>query len=186
MHTALAIDLGAGCGRVMRGTFAQQRLTIEEIHRFPNELRLSAGQRPLPASIGLDAWGVDFVLLDKLGDLLEEPVACRDSRTVGMMAQFFERIDRDAISQLTGMKFMPINTLYQLHALRKENPAILDRAATLLMIPDYLKYRLTGHRATEFTIATTSQMIHAWGAMFAVPSRVLSGSIDRSSMSCMP
>lgn len=176
----LALDLGAESGRAVLGRFDGERLTIEEIHRFPNVpvqvrdtlywdvLRLFAEMKESLrraaqvvsgdlASVGVDAWGVDFALLDAQGRLLGNPVHYRDRRTDGMMAEVFRRIPPEEIYHRTGIQFMPINTLYQLYALARRQDPQLQIASTFLTIPDLFHFWLSGVQACEFTIATTTQ-----------------------------
>ena len=108
--------------------------------------------------IGLDTWGVDFGLLDEHDQLLSNPRHYRDARTEGMLEAAFARVPRAEIFGYTGIQFMEINTLYQLLAMRIQGDATLDRARTLLMMPDLFNYWLTGVKASEFCIASTSQM----------------------------
>lgn len=187
--TVLAVDLGAESGRVMAvhfddGAPGTSALEVEELHRFPNRpvavrgtlhwdiLRLwgdvQAGlekgraRQPerQPASLGVDAWGVDFALLDEQGDLLGNPVHYRDERTKGMMDAVFARVPRTGVFAQTGVQFMPINTLYQMMSLVESGSPHLAAAATFLTIPDLLNYWLTGARFCEFTNATTTQMFN--------------------------
>lgn len=182
-----AIDLGAESGRVLVGSFDGQKLTLNEAHRFLNTsvrindaqgeslhwdvLRLwgdiqeglakaVAGHGEL-SGIGVDTWGVDFGLLDAQDDLLGNPVHYRDTRTVGMMDAAFEMVPRAEIFASTGLQFMQLNTLFQLLALKKQNSPQLDAAKTLLLIPDLLNFWLTGEKASEYTIASTTQMLDA-------------------------
>lgn len=171
----LAIDLGAGSGRVMLGRFDGSRLTVKELHRFPNpgievlgrlhwdplylfrqmHHGMAAAASLQPVSLGVDTWGVDFALLDRDGELLGNPFHYRDSRTTGMMRQAFERVSRETIFECTGLQFMEINSLFQLFSMT-ETP-VLDVASSLLMMPDLFHYWFTGERVCEFTDATTSQ-----------------------------
>lgn len=172
-----AIDLGAESGRVILGRFDGRRLELTEAHRFANEpVRLPHGLHwDAPGiwreivrglgwavaaegridGIGLDAWGVDFGLLDAHDRLIGNPVHYRDDRTDGMMELAFSRVPRAEIFGQTGIQFMQINTLYQLMALAGE-PA-LDAARTFLTIPDLFNFWLTGVKSCEFTNATTTQ-----------------------------
>jgi rhamnulokinase len=179
--TVLAVDLGAESGRVMAVHFDGAGLALEELHRFPNKavevrgtlhwdfLRLwseiktgiEKGKAFTPASIGVDTWGVDFGLLDKHGDLLGNPVCYRDNRTDGMMEIAFERVPKEQIFARTGIQFMRINTLYQLMSLVESSSPLLEAAHTFLATPDLLNYWLTGEKACEYTIATTTQMLDA-------------------------
>ena len=112
-------------------------------------------------SVGVDAWGVDYALLGERGTLLENPYHYRDARTAGMMEAVFARVSRDEIYHTTGMQFLPINTLYQLHAATRSTPDILSHARTLLTMPDLFNYWLSGRLCTEYTIATTTQCLDA-------------------------
>ena len=171
----LAIDLGAGSGRVMLGAFDGVGINLEELHRFPNfsvrtldslhwsvlrmwqeilsGLRIAAKRNP--AALGVDAWGVDFALLDRTGELVGNPFCYRDPRTQGAMAQVLERVSREEIFEHTGLQFMEINSLYQLWSMRGA-PA-LESADALLMIPDLFHYWFTGRKACELTDASTTQ-----------------------------
>lgn len=180
----IAFDLGASSGRGIVGRFDGSRLTIREINRFINEpvaptghlywdvlklydeiqqglLKFANGGEGTIASIAIDTWGVDYGLLDCYGQLMGNPFHYRDSRTEGMFEAAFERMPRAQIYQTTGTAFQIFNTLYQLLSLRMKFPEYLDRAQTLLFMPDLLGYFLTGEKRTEFTEATTSQLLHA-------------------------
>jgi len=187
-HHLAAIDLGASSGRVMLATFTRQdpqpaaTLTLKEIHRFPNNLirvdghdtwdldalekHILEGLNRLDASgvqldgIGIDTWGVDYVLLDEQGQRVGLPVAYRDNRTEGVMARMEQQFGRENLYQKTGIQFMPFNTLYQLRALSEQQPEIVRKAAHMLMIPDYFLYRLTGSMNWEYTNASTTQMLN--------------------------
>ena len=174
-----AVDLGAESGRVMLGDFDGKRLKLNEVHRFPNcavrlgenlywdVLRLwsevktglsQAGNRSGGLrSIGLDTWGVDFGLLDSNDNLIGNSHHYRDSRTNGMLEAVFKKIPPDEVYAQTGIQFMQINSLYQLVAMvQAKNPA-LSIAKTFLNIPDLFNFFLTGVKANEFTISTTTQ-----------------------------
>ena len=185
-HSAnfLAIDLGASNGRVVLGTWDGQRFDLHELHRFANgpvnvlgnlhwdplqlwaEIKIGLARygqqysQPL-TGIGLDTWGVDFALLDKAGRMLGNPFHYRDARTDGMMELAFERAGRATIFRQTGIQFMQINTLYQLLSMVARHDPQLAAAETLLMTPDLFNYWLTGRKAAEYTIASTSQMLDA-------------------------
>lgn len=179
----LAFDFGASSGRAMLGQFDGERIDLQELHRFPNDpvqvgdtlywdvLRLfhEIKQGLLKAkncgkidSLGIDTWGVDFGLLDQDGRILENPVHYRDSRTKGVMDEVFRLIPRDDLYQRTGTQFLHFNTLYQLYALKTKRPELLRQARCLLHMPDLFLYLLTGHRQTEFTIASTGQMLNPY------------------------
>jgi rhamnulokinase len=176
----LAFDLGAESGRAILGTISDARLSIEELHRFPNiPVRTPTGlywdtlrllheiQQGLAAAgrarklslegIGVDTWGVDFALLGRDGDLIASPRHYRDSRNDGMLEKTFAVVPREEIFAQTGIQFMQINTLYQLHAMKLAGSPALDAARTLLFMPDLFNYWLTGSCKSELTIASTSQ-----------------------------
>jgi rhamnulokinase len=120
-------------------------------------------------SIGVDAWGVDFALLGAGGELLENPYHYRDRRTEGVIDAVFEKVSRERIYAVTGIQFLPFNTLYQLYWARHASPDLLARSEFLLTIPDLLNYWLTGNRAAEYTIATTTQLMDAKTRDWAFP-----------------
>jgi rhamnulokinase len=176
----LAFDLGASSGRAVLGILENDRLTLEEIHRFTNGpvaihgtlywdvLRLFAEmQQALSlyvhhhgrelSGIGVDTWGVDFGLLSRDGALLSNPVHYRDKRTDGMMDEVFKRVPREEVYNQTGIQFMQLNTLFQLFSMVLNKSPLLEVADTLLMMPDLFNYFLTGVKSAEFTEATTSQ-----------------------------
>ncbi len=176
----LAFDLGAESGRAVLGRLHGGIITTEEIHRFSNEPVQYGGslhwdvprlwlemrralcrlEKVELAGIGVDAWGVDFALLEENGGLLQNPYHYRDQRTRGVMDTVFKKVSREAIYGETGIQFMPINTLYQLFAAKLAVPKVLQAAKTLLTIPDLFHYWLTGNAVCEFTNATTTQMVN--------------------------
>ena len=178
-HAYLAFDLGAESGRAILARLRAGVLQIEEVHRFSNEpveyggslhwdvprlwlemRRALDGVRHIRlAGIGVDTWGVDYALLDERGELLQNPYHYRDSRTQGVMEKVFRLVPREQIYSRTGIQFMPINTLYQLYAARKQAPDLLNAAHWFVTIPDLFNYWLTGRIACEFTNATTTQMM---------------------------
>lgn len=177
-YNYLAIDLGAESGRTIVGTLTDGKLTLTETHRFPNTpvrrsdglhwdverlwsdikagIAASASKFPL-TSLGLDAWGVDFALLDRNGALLDFPFHYRDERTDGMLEEAFRRVPREQIFAQTGIQFMQINTLYQLLAMSLQKSPLLEGAQNFLTIPDLFNYWLSGKISCEFTNATTTQ-----------------------------
>ena len=183
MKYYLAIDIGASSGRHMLGHIRSGKLILEEIYRFKNEIierdgsfvwdadaifaHILTGMRrckelgKIPVSVGVDTWGVDFVLLDEAGSRLGEAVAYRDHRTQGADAQVEAILPFSELYRRTGIQKMIINTIYQLTALKRDRPELLDKARTLLMSPDYYHYLLTGRVANEYTIATTSALVNA-------------------------
>jgi rhamnulokinase len=189
METAyLAVDLGAESGRAVLGRFDGDRITLDEVHRFPNvPVRLPDGlhwdvlrimgevkegiARAAKSggrieSLGVDAWGVDFGLLDRDGCLISNPYHYRDPRTEGMDERAFGRMPKEEIYETTGIQFMPINTLFQLLAM--EGSPLLGAAQTLLLIPDLINYWLTGEQVCEFTDASTTQLCDARSGTWAL------------------
>lgn len=178
--TIIAFDLGASGGRALLGRLKGGRIETEEIHRFPNEpvqagsrlhwdiLRLyhEIKQGLLKAkhsgaalqSLGIDSWAVDFGLVGRNGELLGNPYHYRDRHTDGVMEQVGGRLTRDYIFGRTGIQFLPFNTIYQLAALKQADSPLLREADRLLMIPDLLRYFLTGEQLNEFSSATTTQL----------------------------
>ena len=110
-------------------------------------------------SIGIDTWGVDFGLIDKNGRLLENPVHYRDKRTSGLVEESFKSVPRQKMYDITGIQFMELNTLFQLISLKKQRPEMLERADKMLFMPDLFAYFLTGKMCSEYSIASTSQLI---------------------------
>ncbi|MGE5316091.1 MAG: rhamnulokinase [Acidobacteriota bacterium] len=185
LSTHLAFDLGATSGRAILGILNGDQLTLNEVHRFPttmtkengrffwdaprlfNEITagLTAARTASPgapiSSIGVDTWGVDFGLLDADGRLCAQPVAYRDPYTDGMMEKVFERIPRASLYARTGIQFLQINSIFQLFALKRMQPELLERASALLFMPDLIVQYLTGCMANEYTIASTSQLLDA-------------------------
>ncbi len=180
----LAVDLGAESGRVMAGLFDGQKVRLEELHRFGNgpvsvadtlrwdvlrlwaEIQAGLGKSVEKfgksiVSVGVDTWGVDYVLLSKTGEMLGQPYCYRDPRTKGHMEAAFRRVSRGDIFAQTGLQFMEINSLYQLLAFQETNPALLAQADKFLMMPDLLHWLMCGSQVVEFTNATTSQCFDA-------------------------
>lgn len=184
MHKFLAIDLGASSGRAMLGMLDNKKITLEEIHRFSNDpveilgsfywdtTRLffeiktalikckQQGHSDL-CSIAVDTWGVDYTLLDKNGRPISMPYHYRDSRTEGMVDKLCEVISKEELYKITGIQFMNLNTIYQLYAASKNDAHILQNAETLLFTPDLLNYYLSGEKACEYSIASTSALLDA-------------------------
>lgn len=185
--TYLAIDFGGGSGRVIAGTITnengKEELTLQLVHRFQNrQVRLGdhvywdfpalfedmktglrkAAQLGLNVSgIAVDTWGVDFGFIDRDGNLIGNPVCYRDSRTKGMVDEFFSEVDRTEHYRVNGTQVMEINTLFQLLSLKKTNSPQLQIADKLLFMPDLFSYYLTGEANTEYTIASTSELLNA-------------------------
>jgi rhamnulokinase len=188
----LAIDIGAESGRVIAGLWNGRKIKLEEIHRFANGavslgatirwdiLRLwSEIQHGLAlagskykgqiVSVGADTWGVDFVLLNKQDEILGQPYHYRDPRTHGLLERTFKKVPRSEIFAQSGLQFMEINSLYQLIAWQKHSPDILDAAKTLLFMPDFFHWCLSGVKRAEFTIASTSQFVHPTTRNWSLP-----------------
>lgn len=185
--TYLAIDFGGGSGRVIAGTITdekgEKKLTMQLVHRFQNrQVRLGnhvywdfpalfedmktglkkAAQLGLKVSgIAIDTWGVDFGFIDRDGNLVGNPVCYRDARTNGMAERFFADVDRTAHYAVNGTQVMEINTLFQLLSLKLADSPQLQIADKMLFSPDLFSYFLTGEANTEYTIASTSEMLDA-------------------------
>ena len=180
-HNFLAFDLGAESGRAMLGRLRAGRLELKEIHRFPNKT-INIGSRLHwniyylfeeirkvlrdcrrdgleVASLGVDTWGVDFGLLDERGNILALPYCYRHRSFPQAMEKYFKNFSGEELYGLTGIQFLPFNSLFQLYCYLEENPGIIRAARKLLFTPDLINYLLTGKQATELTIASTSQML---------------------------
>lgn len=175
----LAFDLGAESGRAVWARLQSGVLSMQEIHRFPNQPVEYGGslhwdvprlwlemQKALQcaaesdlAGIGVDAWGVDYALVGERGELLQNPYHYRDRRTQGVMEEMFRRVPREEIYTATGIQFMPINTIYQLFAGQRDTPSLMAAAKWFLTIPDLFHFWLTGNTVCEFTNATTTQLV---------------------------
>jgi len=175
----LALDLGAESGRAILARLADGRIELTELHRFPNTpvrlpnglywdtlrlfheicegIRVAAKASEHLDGIAIDTWGVDFGLLGADGALLENPRHYRDARTQGAPGEVFRTVPRSEIFRQTGIQFMEINSLYQLWAIRRDSPELLEAASRLLFMPDLFNYFLTGALVSERTIASTSQ-----------------------------
>ena len=178
----LGFDFGASSGRAMLGAFDGEKIEIQEIHRFSNDPVMLCGrfvwdvprllfemkQALLKLSrmgvkldgIGIDTWGVDFGLLDKNGRLLGLPVHYRDERTSGMREKVREIIPDDELYARTGTAYNTFNTLYQLYSMVQEGDPLLELAQDMLFMPDLLTYFLTGVKGTDYTMASTAQMLN--------------------------
>ncbi|MBX3056756.1 MAG: rhamnulokinase [Anaerolineae bacterium] len=179
-RTVLAIDLGAESGRVMAVQFDGRTLHLTPLHQFPNkpaalngtlywdvlalwrEIQggIEKGKSLHPVSLGVDGWGVDFGLLDRQGNLISNVVQYRDGRTEGMMEKAFARVGQETIYAQTGIQFARLNSLYQLLSLVESRSPQLEIAHTFLTTPDLFNYWLSGTAVSEFTIASTTQMLN--------------------------
>lgn len=179
----LAIDIGASSGRHILGHLENGRMVLEEIHRFENRqvrknghdcwdidnlwqgildgLKACKALGKVPATVGIDTWAVDFVLLDRDGARVGDAVAYRDSRTEGADRLVEAKISAADLYARTGIQKQLFNTIYQLTALQQEHPEQLEAAHSLLMIPDYFHYLLTGVQKQEYTNATSTGLVHA-------------------------
>ncbi len=177
----LAVDIGASSGRHMLASMVDGKIQLEEVYRFWNGMDDKNGtlcwdtQRlfeeiknglkkckelgKIPVSMGVDTWGVDYVLLDANDNILGDTVGYRDSRTNGMDEKVYETISLEDLYARTGIQKAIFNTIYQLMAVKQSNPEYLEQARTLLMIPDYFHFLLTGVKKSEYTEATTGQLI---------------------------
>ena len=181
VHHFAAIDLGATSGRVILAEIKNCKISFEEIHRFPDPIIQMQGHFywDFPAiyksvveglakiaamgvqieSIGIDTWGVDFAMFGEDGALLRLPYCYRDPHTMDAPERFFERMPRKVLYDKTGIQIMNFNSVFQLDTLRRNGCSALEAADKILFIPDALAYLLTGEQVTEYTIASTAQMI---------------------------
>jgi rhamnulokinase len=186
----IAVDLGAGSGRVFLTGTAPGELLLEEVRRFHYPPRRQLGhlrwdlaqifaeikaglraagerarqlRRPIQ-SVGVDGWGVDYALIDADGNVLEDPVCYRDERTAGVMQRVCSRLPRTEIVTRTGIQFLDFNTIFQLYA--HAQSGLPPSAAQLLLIPDLINFLLTSRAVTEYTNATTTQLVNAETGMW--------------------
>ena len=177
----LAIDIGASSGRHMLACFDDGKIVLEEIYRFENGNDVKDGHRiwdvdrlfseiiagmkkcgeegKIPVSVGIDTWGVDYVLLDRDDKRIAPCYAYRDGRTEGMDKEVYKIISEDDLYARTGIQKAIFNTIYQLTAQKINEPEALERAESFLMIPDYFNFLLTGVKKQEYTNATTTQLV---------------------------
>jgi rhamnulokinase len=180
----LAFDIGAESGRAIVGILKNNKLSLAEIHRFPNKqikilghlhwdilylfeelkkglsLAVNSGHADIQ-SIGIDTWGVDFGLIGKNNEILGFPLTYRDSNTNGIMDKVFKKISRKEIYSITGIQYLQFNSLFQLYSIFNKNKNLLGLSETLLFIPDLLNFFFTGKKFSEYSIASTSQMLDA-------------------------
>ncbi len=183
-----AVDLGATSGRTILGDLGEGNLELRELTRFPNHIIETGGhchwdiyalyheiirglklvaQENIPIrSIGIDTWGVDFVFIGKDGEVLRNPYCYRDPHTVGVPEAYFTHIPRERVYGLTGIQFMNFNSLFQLYVLHRAGNSAMEAADKILFVPDALGYMLTGQMVTEYTIASTSQMLNPYTKRF--------------------
>ena len=178
----LGIDIGASSGRHILAHMEDGKLLLEEVFRFPNGNKDAGDEKvwdvdelfenivkglceckrlgKIPMSVGIDTWGVDFVLLDQEGKRIGNAVSYRDKRTTGIDKKVNEYISDEDLYKRTGIQKQPFNTIYQLMAVRETAPGGLKKADSMLMIPDYFNYLLTGIKKQEYTNATTTGLIN--------------------------
>ncbi len=181
-HNFFAVDLGATSGRTILGSIVDGRLEQRELTRFPNNIietgghcfwdiyalynEIIRGLKVVSAegleieSIGIDTWGVDFVMIGKDGGLLRNPYCYRDPHTEGAMEKYFRLVPKEKVYEKTGIQFMNFNSLFQLSTLRENGDSALEVAEKILFMPDALVYMLTGEAVCEYTIHSTSQMLN--------------------------
>ncbi|MGN1167557.1 MAG: rhamnulokinase [Lachnospiraceae bacterium] len=179
----LAVDIGASSGRHILATFENGKMKLNEVYRFQNGMQeengalcwdfdrlfaeIKQGMKKckeigkIPVSMGIDTWGVDFVLLDSEDEVLGQTVGYRDSRTQGMDKSIEAIIPQEKLYERTGIQKQVYNTIYQLQAIKENHPEYLERADSILMTSDYFHFLLNGVKKMEYTIATTSQLISA-------------------------
>ena len=178
----LAVDIGASSGRHILGSVVKGKIVLEEIYRFENGMVHKNGHRcwdtvqlfqeivnglkkckeigKIPVSMGIDTWAVDYVLLDEKDQILGETYGYRDHRTEGMDEEVYKIIPQDELYARTGIQKQIFNTIYQLMAVKKQEPENLKKAKTLLMLPDYFQFLLTGRKVSEYTNATSTQLVN--------------------------
>lgn len=183
MKYYLAIDLGASSGRHILAHCEEGKIVLEEIHRFKNGFdnkngtlcwdtkrlfsEIITGMKKcndmgkIPVSVAIDTWGVDFVLLDSEDNIVGDSVCYRDSRTNGMDKELSKIISEEELYSRTGIQKQLFNTSYQLLSLKLNHPEQLRAAETFLFIPEYLTFLLSGKKVSEYTIASTSQLLNA-------------------------
>ena len=177
----LAVDIGASSGRHILSHVEDGKIVLEEVFRFENGMTEIDGHKcwdsellfshikegmkkcaelgKIPCYMGIDTWGVDYVLVDREGKRIGNAVGYRDDRTTGIDREVYQIIPEKELYARTGIAKQVFNTIYQLVALKKENPEQLLEAETLLLSPDYYNFLLTGKRASEYTIASTGQLV---------------------------
>lgn len=178
----LAVDIGASSGRHMLAHMEDGKMILEEIYRFENGMDVVNGHRywnterlfeeiknglkkageigKIPVSMGIDTWAVDYVLLDAENKPVGKTYGYRDSRTAGMDKEVYAIISESDLYARTGIQKQIFNTIYQLMAVKKNEPEVLEQAETMLMLPDYFHYLLTGVKMQEYTNATSTQLIN--------------------------
>ena len=177
----LAVDIGASSGRHILGHLEDGRIVLEEVYRFENGMEKKDGHLcwnlprlfheikeglkacraagKIPKSMGIDTWAVDYVLLDGEDRILGNTYGYRDGRTKGMDKEVYKIIPEDALYARTGIQKQMFNTIYQLMAVKTQEPENMEKAEWLLMLPDYFHFLLTGNKLSEYTNATSTQLV---------------------------
>jgi len=180
----LAVDIGASSGRHIIGYLDNGKFTVEEVYRFENGMEKRNGHLywnveklskeivnglkkckeigKIPKTMGIDTWGVDYVLLDKEGNVVGDTYGYRDNRTNGMDDEVYKLISEKELYSRNGIQKMMFNTVYQLMAAKIQEPETLEKAESMLLMPDYFNFTLTGIRQSEYTDATTGQLVNAY------------------------
>ncbi|WP_026488060.1 rhamnulokinase [Butyrivibrio sp. XBB1001] len=183
MKYYLAVDIGASSGRHILAHMEEGKIVLEEVYRFYNGMDQKDGHQvwdtdrlfseilegmkkckelgKIPATMGIDTWGVDYVLLDKDDQKIGDCIAYRDGRTEGMDNEVYKIISEEDLYSRTGIQKAIFNTIYQLMSTKARNPEKLEKARTFLMVPDYFHFLLTGVRKQEYTNASTTQLLNA-------------------------
>lgn len=181
MNYYLAIDIGASSGRHILGSLENGQLNLEEIYRFENGMKKKEGHlvwdtkylfheilegikkckeiNKIPKSIAIDTWAVDYVLLDENDEVIGDVYGYRDSRTKGMDEEVYKHITPERLYRFSGIQKQSFNTIYQLMADKIQRPKELEKAKTFLMLPDYFQFLLTGKKKSEYTNATSTQLV---------------------------
>ncbi len=177
----LAVDIGASSGRHILGHLENGQMVLEEIYRFENGMDRQGGKllwdtnrlfaeivngmkmcrqlNKIPVSMSIDTWAVDYVLLDEKNQVLGDTYGYRDGRTAGMDAEVYKLISEQDLYKRTGIQKQMFNTIYQLMAVKRQTPELLEKAKTFLMLPDYFQFLLTGRKVSEYTNATSTQLV---------------------------
>lgn len=178
----LAVDIGASSGRHILGHLENGQMVLEEIYRFENGMDKQGGKllwdtgrllteivngmkmcrqlNKIPASMSVDTWAVDYVLLDEQDQVLGDTYGYRDRRTAGMDEEVYKLISQEDLYRRTGIQKQIFNTIYQLMAAKRQTPKLLEKAKTFLMLPDYFQFLLTGRKVSEYTNGTSTQLVN--------------------------
>jgi len=175
----LAVDLGASSGRTIVGEVDGGCIGLQETHRFENSMTETGGAKRWDVAgllaeiktgiaaagrldgIGIDTWGVDYGLIGKNGDLLDQPFAYRDARHETAIPHVYDLVPKERLYHITGMQELPFNTVFQLVAEMRQRPDLHERAHRMLMIPELLTYLLTGEAQSEYSISSTTGLLNA-------------------------